>query len=594
MPTEPTVNVPQTAAPSLPITLAHAWHLAAWIAGLFSVIVGLLLLVGYVRIRSDNPLTSIVIVDLKAKLREAPTERTLTDQIRQADFAQRNRYFKYQSRKKAGVFLLFGGVAALVLSVRSKDALRKSLPHPKPNPGDSTSCVQSRARWSVATTGAAVASLLLAVAIRWTPAVPQASGLAATPAEGSSTAGPDFAPGSEYAANWPRFRGPYGNGFFAGTNLPSRWDSKTGNGVVWKVPVPGQGVNSPIVWHESVYLSAADATERSIICVERKSGKTIWKQTLPPTTTTAPEIQRPPATGYAAPTLATDGRRVYAIFSDAELAAFSLDGKRLWVKNLGPLRNSYGHASSLATWRDRVIVQLDQGESDESKSRLFALNGRTGDIIWQRPRKVGASWASPLVVEAGGKAQVITLAVPDVISYDATNGGELWRVEGLNGEITPSPAFAEGLIFALSPSEKLLAIKPDGTGNITRTHCVWTNEDGIPDITSPATDGRLMFNVTSSGVLTCLDVKDGKKQWEHDLELEFHASPAIAEGKLYLFGLKGTALIVEAGRQFKELFRTEMGEGFEASPAFADGQIFVRGETNLWCLESSPERLVSK
>jgi outer membrane protein assembly factor BamB len=593
MPAEPTVNVPQANAPSLPIALARAWHFAAWIAGLFSLIVGLVLIVGYVRIRSDNPLSSLALADLKARLRETPTEQSLKDEIRQADFAQRNRYFKYQSRKRVGVFLLIGGVAAFVFSIGAGDALRKSLPQPKPDSGDSTASIQRRARWSVAATGAAVATLLLAVSVRWTPAVPQVLHRAPPSAEATS-ADPDFASGVEYAANWPRFRGPDGNGFFAGTNLPSRWDSKTGNGVVWKVPVPGQGVNSPIVWQESVYLSGADATERSLICVEKKSGKTIWKQTLPRSTTTAPEIQKPPATGFAAPTLATDGRRVYAIFSDAELVAFSLDGKLLWVKNLGPLKNSYGHASSVATWRDRVIAQLDQGESEESKSRLFALNGRTGDIVWQRPRKVGASWASPLVVEAGSKAQVITLAVPAIISYAAMDGAELWRVEGVNGEVTPSPAFADGLIFALSPSEKLLAIKPDGIGNITRTHCVWTNEDSIPDITSPATDGRLLFNLTSSGVLTCLDVTDGKKQWEHDLELEFHASPAVADGKLYLFSLKGTALIVEAGRQFKELFRTEMGEGFEASPAFADGQIFVRGETNLWCLESSPERLVSK
>jgi outer membrane protein assembly factor BamB len=594
MPTEPTINVPQIDSPSLRIALARAWHFAAWIAGLFSLIVGLVLIVGYVRIQSDNPLSSLALADLKARLRETPAEQSLKDEIRQADFVQRNRYFKYQSRKRVGVFLLIGGVAAFVFSMGARDALRKSLPEPKPDPGNPTAGIQRRARWSVAATGAAVATLLLAVSVRWTPAVPQPPGRAPSSAEATSTADPDFASGSEYAANWPRFRGPDGNGFFAGSNLPSRWDSKTGNGVVWKVPVPGQGVNSPIVWHESVYLSAADATERCLICVERKSGKTIWKQTLPRSTTTAPEIQKPPATGYAAPTLATDGRRVYAIFSDAELAAFSLDGKRLWLKNLGPLKNSYGHASSVAAWRDYVIVQLDQGESEENRSRLYALNGRTGDIIWQRPRKVGASWASPLVVEAGSKAQVITLAVPDVISYDATNGGELWRVEGLNGEITPSPAFAEGLVFALSPSEKLLAIKPDGTGNITRTHCVWTNEDGIPDITSPATDGRLLFNLTSSGMLTCLDVKDGKKEWEHDLELEFHASPAVADGKLYLFSLKGTALIVEAGRRFRELFRTEMGEGFEASPAFADGQILVRGETNLWCLGNVPERLVSK
>ena len=478
--------------------------------------------------------------------------------------------------------------------MRSGRALRRAVPHPKPNSGDSTPNVQSRARWSVAATGTGVASLLLAVAIRWTPAALQVTGPAATSVERNSTAGPDCAPVSEHAANWPRFRGPDGNGFFAGTNLPSRWDSKTGNGIAWKVPVSGPGVNSPIVWHESVFLSAADATERSICCVDSKSGKTIWKQTLPPTTTAVSEPQGPLPTGYAAPTLATDGRRVYAMFNNAELAAFSLDGKLLWVKNLGPLKNSYGHASSLATWRDRVIVQLDQANSEDNRSRLYALNGQTGDIVWQRSRKVGTSWASPLVIEAASKAQVITLAVPDVVSYAATDGAELWRVEGLDGEITPSPAFAEGMVFALSPSEKLLAIRPDGAGNITRTHCVWTNEDGIADITSPATDGRLLFDLTSSGMLTCLDVKDGKRQWEHDFELEFHASPAVADGKLYLFSLKGTALVVEAGGKFNELFRTEMGDTFEASPAFADGRIFVRGETNLWCLGNFPERLVSK
>jgi outer membrane protein assembly factor BamB len=592
MPEELPTNVPHTTAPSLPIALAREWYFAAWIAGLFSLMVGSLLIIDYVRIRSDNPLTSAVIADLKARLREVPTEQALKEQIRQADFAQRNRYFQCQSKKRIGVYLLIGGVAALVFSVRSREALRKSLPRPKPNSGDSDPSAQSRARWSVAITGAAVASLLLAIAVRWT-AMPRDS-RPATSADGNSTADSDFASGDEYAANWPRFRGPDGNGYFAGTHLPSKWDSKTGNGIAWKVPVPGQGVNSPIVWHERVYLSGADAIERSIYCLDGNSGKVMWKQTLHSTTTIPAEAQEPLPAGYAAPTLATDGRRVYAMFNNAELAAFSLDGKQLWVKNLGPLKNSYGHASSVATWRDRVLVQLDQGGSEENKSQLYALNGRTGAILWQCPRKVGASWASPLVVEALGKSQVITLAVPNIISYAATDGAELWRVEGLNGEITPSPAFAQGLVFALSPSEKLLAIKPDGAGNVTKTHCAWTNEDNIPDITSPATDGRLLFDLTSSGVLTCLDVKDGKKQWEHDFELEFHASPGIADSKLYLFSLKGTVFVVEAGPQFNELFRTDMGEGFEASPAFADGRIFVRGETNFWCFGSFPERLASK
>jgi outer membrane protein assembly factor BamB len=296
----------------------------------------------------------------------------------------------------------------------------------------------------------------------------------------------------------------------------------------------------------------------------------------------APEV--PDSTGYAASTMATDGRRVYAIFATGELAAFTLEGKPLWFKNLGPIKNPYGFATSLATWQDRLILQLDQGESDEAKSKLYALDGRTGQIVWQRPRKVGSSWATPIVIEGAGKAQIITLAVPWVIAYAAADGVELWRVDCLNGEVTPSPVFAGGMVIVASPSEKLLAIRPDGQGDVTKTHVAWTAEENVPDVTSPVSNGALVFTLTTGGLLTCLDGKDGKKQWDHDFETEFHASPGIAGGRLYLFSQKGTAVMVEATRQFKELFRTEMGDAFHASPAFMEDRIILRGLANVWCL----------
>ena len=292
----------------------------------------------------------------------------------------------------------------------------------------------------------------------------------------------------------------------------------------------------------------------------------------------------PESTGYAAASMATDGRRVYVIFANGDCAAFTLEGQLAWSKSFGALKNPYGHATSLATWRDRLIVQLDQGDAEDNKSKLYALDGRTGQVVWQRPRKVGASWATPIVIEAAGKGQIITLAVPSVIAYATTDGTELWRVDGLNGEITPSPVWAGGLLFVPSPSENLLAIRPDGQGNVTKTHIAWTNEDNVPDVTSPLSNGELVFMVTTAGMLSCLDAKDGKKQWDHDYETEFHASPSLAAGRLYLFSQKGTAVVVEATRQFKELFRTEMNDGFHASPAFAEDKIFLRGLTNVWCL----------
>jgi outer membrane protein assembly factor BamB len=241
-------------------------------------------------------------------------------------------------------------------------------------------------------------------------------------------------------------------------------------------------------------------------------------------------------------------------------------------------------------WKDRILIQLDQGEAEEGKSKLYALDGRTGQTVWQTPRKVGSSWASPIVIEAAGKPQIITLAVPWVISYDANDGKELWRVEGLNGEITPSPVFAGGMLFIISPSDRLMAIRPDGQGDVSKTHVAWTSDENVPDVTSPVSDGELVFTITTGGLLTCFDAKDGKKLWEHDFETEVHASPTIAGRQLYLFTQKGSAIVVEVARQFKQTFRTEMGDAFHASPAFAQDKMILRGASNLWCVASSPAK----
>jgi outer membrane protein assembly factor BamB len=283
--------------------------------------------------------------------------------------------------------------------------------------------------------------------------------------------------------------------------------------------------------------------------------------------------------------MSTDGRRVYVIFANGDVGAFSLEGKRVWAKYFGPFHNPYGHAISLATWQDKLVLQLDQGEGEDGLSKLVLVDGLTGKVAWQRPRKLGASWASPLVFEAAGKAQIALLSLPYITSYAAADGTELWRADVLYGEVTPSPIFANGLVIVASPSDKLVGIRPDGQGDVTKTHLAWKNEDFIPDVTSPASDGGLVFMITTSGVLTCVDAKDGKKVWEQDYEQEFHASPAVAGNKLYLLSQKGTAIVAEVGRQYKELFRTEMSDSFHASPALVDGRIYLRGVTNVWCLK---------
>ena len=583
--------------------VGRAWWLAAWVGGVFAVMMGVTLLAGHVRAKADDPLKSSQLKEYRETLRLNPTDEQIKQHIRQLDLQLRQRYFQQLSRMGSGVYLLLGGVAVFVLAVTQGARSRRQLPMPQPKPDVPEQATRSaaRARWSVAAGGAVIGGLLFILSLGLSTALPKRTadmerllggGEAVADGQLHPTEHPtpqaqarDAASLQEFKQNWARFRGSDGSGVSMLTNVPITWDTKTGVGIAWKVPVPAGGFNSPIVWGDRVFFSGGDAKRREVFCLDAKTGQTLWRQpvTIVPNGP-AQTAEVPDSTGYAASTMATDGRRVYVIFANGDCAAFSLEGKAVWSKAFGALKNPYGHATSLATWQDRLIVQLDQGDSEDNKSKLYALDGRTGEILWQRPRKVGASWATPIVIEAVGKAQVITLAVPCVIAYAATDGTELWRVECLNGEITPSPVFAGGLVFVASPSEKLLAIRPDGQGDVTKTHVVWTNEDNVPDVTSPTANGELVFAVTTSGMLTCLDAKDGKKQWEHDFDMECHASPSLAGGRLYLLSQKGTAVVVEAARQFKELFRTDMGDGFHASPAFAQDRIFLRGLTNVWCL----------
>jgi len=563
------------------------WRMTAWIAGVFSLLIGMVMLGGYLNTDVITPLQSPQLKELKEKLRLNPEDERLKQEIRALDLQQRQSYFRQLSQLNSGVYLLLGGVAVFVFAFSKSASYQRLLPMPKPNPNaaEQSARAATLSRWTVAGTGIAVGALLFALSLSLTSALPDksqdAQGLAGSQATHHQS---DAAQLDELNRNWPRFRGPGGSGIWP-SNAPVEWEAKTGAGIAWAAPVPAKGFNSPIIWGNQIFFSGGDAQKREVFCLDLKSGKMVWRQpvaNVPGSPAQPPEI--PESTGYASPTMATDGRRVYVNFANGDVAAFDLAGQLVWAKCFGPLKNPYGYATSLATWEDRLILQLDQGEAEEGKSKLYALDGRTGQTIWQTPRKVGSSWASPIVIEAAGKTQVITLAVPWVIAYDANDGKELWRVEGLNGEVTPSPVYSGGLVFVISPSDRLLAIRPDGQGDVTKTHLAWTSEENVPDIASPVSNGELVFTLTTGGLLTCFDAKTGKKLWERDFEIDCHTSPSIAGDKLYLFGQKGTAIVVQVAREFKQLFRTEMGDGFHASPAFAPDKMILRGTSNVWCV----------
>jgi outer membrane protein assembly factor BamB len=191
-------------------------------------------------------------------------------------------------------------------------------------------------------------------------------------------------------------------------------------------------------------------------------------------------------------------------------------------------------------------------------------------------------------VASGGAPQLITVADPNVVSYNPANGKELWRAKCVGGDLAPSPLYAGGLVFAIQPFSQLVAIKPTGQGDVTKTHIAWKGEDGIPDICSPVSDGKYLYLLDSEGLITCYNVADGKKVYEHDLKVPCRASPSIVGDKLYILSLKGVMHIAQAGPEYKELGKCELDEECLSSPAFLDGRIYIRGVKNLYCIGPTP------
>jgi outer membrane protein assembly factor BamB len=579
---------------SAPPAVLRSLQATVWITATLCALAVLLLAVTHYRAKADDPLKSPQLAALNRQLLEEPRNEPLKQQIRDLDLVLRRSHSRLLDFYQYGRWLLLAGVVGLVLSAKGVARLRSQPPAPRLEP-EAAERVTRIARFARLTATAAAGLVVVALA---TLVVAATSPLPATPADrdrllaklrGEEVEVTPLPSLAEFAANWPRFLGPFGNAFTTDGPAPLKFDLASGEGILWKVPLTAPGFNSPIIWGNRVFLSAGDATNRSVLAFDLTTGQRVWERqvtSVPGSPAKPPEI--PESTGFAAPTMATDGLRVYVIFANGDLAAFTLDGKPAWSKNLGVPHNQYGHAISLAIWEGRVIVQFDQGDADAGLSKLLAFDGATGRVAWQVPRKVPESWASPIVVEAAGKPQIITFAGEFVISHSASDGAELWRVQELSGEITPSPIFAGGFVLAVSPTDKLMAIRPDGSGDVTKTHIAWKSDENIPDVTSPASNGELVFVVTSYGMLTCFEVSTGKKLWEHECDTEVHATPAVVANRLYVLGGKGKVVVAEAAREFKELAAFDLGEPIYASPAFKSGVMVIRTSKTLLCVGAKP------
>jgi outer membrane protein assembly factor BamB len=528
---------------------------------------------------------------LKVRLRQDPKNEPLKQQIRQLDQQLRHDYFRREQLARRGGLLLLAGVIVFLVTLQFARHLHRPavlLPQLSVRPGDPTRRA-TRAAKAVAGTTLAIAALTIVLfwdrAWEWQGMAAAPAGAGGTPV-GSAGGSNGFPSAEEIAANWPYFRGPDGSGITRLPGLPETWDGASGKNVLWKFSIPLPGENSPVIWGGRVFLTGATADRRELYCVDAASGELLWKE---PVGTPQSAGAEPPEvmedTGFAAPTAATDGRRVFAIFANGDIAGFSVEGKRLWARSLGTPENMYGHAASLTIWQNKIIVVFDQGTAKAGKSKIMALDAATGEPVWSTARAVANSWVSPIVIRHEGRDQIITSADPLVISYDPATGKELWQAKCMRGDVATSPVFANGLVYVACDQTCIAAIHPDGTGNVTETKIAWKQEDkGLPDTCSLLCDGPRVYSMVF-GTLYAFDALTGEALWQHKTQEKFEASPALINGRIHLLSTQGVMIMGEANKDgFKETGRAALGEDCGASPAFAPGRIYLRSHKNLFCI----------
>jgi len=416
-------------------------------------------------------------------------------------------------------------------------------------------------------------------------------------------------------SNWAQWRGPESLGISPEKNLPTEWSEN--KNIRWKTPIGGRGLSSPIVWGNRIFLTTAiegpvvpgakavkhmieDSKEfkhpdsvggdRShtfkVLCVDRDTGKVLWEKTAFEGT---PYDDHHKKGSYASSTPATDGRYVYAFFGSEGLYCYDFDGKLVWKISLGGIGSmGMGPGTSPVLYESTVILQCDE-ESGE-KSFIIAVDKKTGKEVWKTPRKVQASWATPILVRGGGRTELVTSGNELVISYDPATGKEFWRAKGVGSNAIPSPVAGHGMVFLSAgfPAKHVYAIRLGGSGDLTDSaNVAWKYDKGTAYVPSPILYGDYLYLTTDRGILTCLDAKTGEVKYEGGrvpIPATFTASPVAFDGKLLLSSEDGDTFVVSAGPKHEIMRTNSIGEPIYASPAISDGRIFIRGEKNLYCI----------
>lgn len=394
-------------------------------------------------------------------------------------------------------------------------------------------------------------------------------------------------PAMATAGDWPQFRGPSGQGHVVGDKVPTEFSPDKAR---WKVALPGSGWSSPSVVAGRVYLTAAvkdeDAHSLRALCLQARDGKKVWDVEV--FKQGAGAFRPHHKNSHASPTPVVAGNRLYVHFGHQGTACLDLDGKVLWrdVQKFPPV---HGNGGSPALVDGLLIFSCDGARAPY----VVALDAKTGKEKWKslRPETNAEQFAfsTPLVIEVKGKQQLIIPAAGQVQALEPKTGKEIWRVKYPGGySVIPRPVYGHGLVYVCTGynSPVLLAIKPDGAGDVTETHVAWRERRGVPHTASPLLAGDELYLVSDAGFASCLDAKTGKNHWTRRLGGEYSASPILADGKIYFLSEEGVCTVVKADTKFEEVATNKMEERTLASFAVADGALFVRTDKHLFRFEA--------
>jgi outer membrane protein assembly factor BamB len=389
-----------------------------------------------------------------------------------------------------------------------------------------------------------------------------------------------------FAADWPEFRGPGGQGISGELNLPVTWSEK--DNIRWKVELPGKGWSSPVIAGNEIWLTTATDGNRSLRVLSLDAASGQLRQNVEVFRLPAPVAGHEKNSG-ASPSAIVEGDRVYVHFGSYGTACLRRDGGIVWRNQELRYAQVHGPGGSPVLFENLLILNCDGHDTQF----VAALDKATGKIAWRKPRPSAMAYATPLLIQTGAGAQVVSPGAHRAVSYDPRTGNEIWFVRYGDGfSNVPRPVFGHGLVFLCTGfyRPELLAVRVDGRGDVTNTHVVWKTGRGVPLTPSPLLAGGELYMISDNGIAACLDARTGKEHWRQRVPGSYSASPVFAGGKIYFLNEEGETTILDAGAQFRKLASNRLDGSFLASMAVSSGALFLRSDKHLYRIENRSAR----